>query len=71
MSKENVGKLDKAIRIVVAFILSGLYITQSLTGVLGILALITGSILIVTAIVGTCPIYKLLGKNTCKVKEKG
>lgn len=68
MSKENVGKLDKAIRIVVAFILSALYITQTLTGFLGILALIIGGVLIVTAIVGTCPIYKALGKNTCKIK---
>lgn len=60
--KKNVGKVDKTIRIVVGIviILIGI-LARSWWGIIGILP-------IITAIIGWCPPYQLLGISTCKVK---
>lgn len=54
---KNMGKVDKLIRIVVAFVIGVLIITGNLIGagavILGILALV----FIATSVVGTCPLY--------------
>ncbi|MFW6368361.1 MAG: YgaP family membrane protein [Spirochaetota bacterium] len=62
--KTNVGKLDKAIRIIagvafvaVAAILGG---TWWVFGAVGV-------VLFVTALTGFCGLYTLIGVNTCKV----
>jgi len=58
----NVGKTDRAIRIIVglAVIAAGIYF-KSWWGAIG-------AIPIVTAIVGWCPAYLPLGISTCKPK---
>ena len=63
--KNNVGKVDRVIRIVVGIILVGnvFYALQSPIGWLGI-------ILIVTGLVGKCPIYSIIGINTRPLSEK-
>jgi hypothetical protein len=66
--KTNVGTTDKAIRIFIALIMSVLYITGTVQGALGYLALAIGGIMILTAAVGTCPLYMLFGISTCKTK---
>jgi len=62
----NVGTADRAIRIVagVALIAFALYGTWSYAylGWIGIVP-------IVTAFVGWCPAYKLLGLSTCPLKD--
>ena len=63
--KNNVGKIDRIIRIVVGIILVGnvFYALQHPIGWLGV-------ILIVTGIAGICPIYSILGINTRSAAEK-
>lgn len=63
--KNNVGKIDQIIRIVVGIILIGnvFYALQHPVGWLGV-------ILIVTGIIGKCPLYSLLGINTKSMSEK-
>ncbi len=63
--KNNVGKIDRIIRIVVGIILVGnvFYALQNPIGWLGV-------ILIVTGIAGMCPLYSLLGINTRSAAEK-
>jgi len=63
--KNNVGKFDRIIRIVVGIILVGnvFYALQNPIGWLGV-------ILIVTGIAGICPLYSILGINTKSVAEK-
>lgn len=58
----NVGKLDRAVRIVVGAVLIawGLY-AQNWWGLLGVPLLISG-------FVGVCPLYKLVGINTCRTQ---
>ncbi len=63
--KNNVGKVDRIIRIVLGVLLIGnvFYALQHPIGWIGVILLITG-------IAGICPLYSLLGLNTKSVKEK-
>jgi hypothetical protein len=63
--KKNVGKVDRIIRVVVGIILVGnvFYALHHPIGWLGV-------ILIVTGIVGTCPLYSIIGINTRPLSEK-
>ena len=63
---KNVGKIDKTIRIIVGVgLLSLLFI---LSGNLKFIGLI-GIIPLVTAFVGFCPLYGILGMSTNNKKE--
>lgn len=57
---KNVGGVDRTIRLIAGLAIAGagLYY-QSLWGLIG-------AVLIVTAVLGWCPPYSLLGINTCK-----
>ena len=66
--KTNVGTTDKWIRIVLAIILGALYYTKTVTDTLGIVSLVVAGILLITAFTGVCPLYALLGFNTCERK---
>ena len=63
--KNNVGKIDRIIRVVVGIILVGnvFYALHHPIGWLGV-------ILIVTGIVGICPLYSIIGINTRPLSEK-
>ncbi|MDD2408062.1 MAG: DUF2892 domain-containing protein [Tepidiphilus sp.] len=64
--KPNVGGVDKIVRIVVGVLL----IVLALMGIgtpwtwIGVLPLATG-------LFNWCPLYTLIGVNTCKTKESG
>ena len=60
----NEGNLDRALRVIAgAGILSLAFIgPQTAWGYVGLVPLITG-------LVGHCPLYSLLGLNTCPVKR--
>jgi hypothetical protein len=62
---KNVGGIDRILRIVVGLVLIGLAATGSVGwwGWIGVVPLLTG-------LVGACPAYKLLGMNTCPMKNK-
>ena len=66
--RKNMGGLDKAIRLVVAFVLAVLYFTNTITGTFALVAVIAAAIFTLTSIISFCPLYTLLGINTCKVK---
>ena len=63
--KYNVGKTDRIIRIVLGILLVGnvFYALQHPIGWIGVILLITG-------ILGICPLYSLLGFNTKSLGEK-
>ena len=60
MLKNNVGGADKIIRIVVGLVLLSLVFIgpKTLWGLVGLVPLLTG-------LMGTCPLYSILGMNTC------
>ena len=66
--KKNMGVLDKAISLVVAVVLAVLYFTNTITGTFALVAVIAAAIFTLTSIISFCPLYTLLGINTCKVK---
>jgi len=66
--KKNINSLDSIIRIAFFVITLSLFLTKILTGTLAIVLIVAGSILLLTSIVNFCPIYRILGINTCKIK---
>lgn len=66
--KKNMGSTDRALRLIVAIALVVLYFSNILTGTLGIIALVVAGVFALTSLVSFCPIYPLLGINTCKAK---
>ncbi|WP_298745989.1 DUF2892 domain-containing protein [uncultured Brevundimonas sp.] len=60
MFKNNVGRLDRILRVIVGLGLISLVFIgpQSLWGWVGVVPLLTG-------LIGTCPVYTLLGIRTC------
>ena len=63
------GSADKAIRIVLAIVFAGLYITQLVEGIVGIALLVLGGVFLLTSILSFCPLYTLFGMNTCEKKK--
>ncbi|MEL0583816.1 MAG: DUF2892 domain-containing protein [Candidatus Thiodiazotropha sp. (ex. Lucinoma kazani)] len=63
--KNNVGKVDRIIRIILGVLLIGnvFYALQSPIGWIGVILLATG-------LFGMCPLYSLLGLNTKSTSEK-
>lgn len=64
----NMGKLDRALRLVLAVVL---FFVAFGTGWAGAglwhwLVLVVALVMGVTALVGSCPLYSLLGLKTCK-----
>jgi len=68
--KKNMSSNDKLIRLGLSILLIVLYYKEVVTGTLGIIALVVALILTITSLIGTCPIYSLLGINTSTSKDK-
>jgi hypothetical protein len=69
--KKNMGTFDRIIRFVIAAVIGVLYFTATISGTLAIVLLIIGAIFVLTSLVGFCPLYSLLGINSCsKVRER-
>jgi hypothetical protein len=60
----NEGTIDRALRIVLGLVLISLVFVgpQTAWGWVGIIPLVTGAI-------GTCPLYSILGINTCSIAK--
>ena len=64
------GTKDKTIRTIIAAIIAVLYFTGTIGGNLALVLLIVAIVFAVTSLINFCPLYKLIGVNTCKVKSK-
>ncbi len=64
--KPNMGSADKIIRYILALIAIVLYMTNTVTGTLGIVILVVAGVMILTNLLSFCPLYSILGVNTCK-----
>ena len=61
--KTNVGGIDRILRIVLGLVLIGL----ALTGTIGVWGWI-GVVPLVTGFMSFCPLYTMIGMNTCPKK---
>ncbi len=64
------GNLDRILRIVFALAMAILYFSNIITGVLGVVLLVVAGIFVLTSLVSFCPLYTLMGLNTCDSKKK-
>ncbi len=67
--KKNMGTTDRIIRLVLAAVFGYLYFGNVVTGTLGLVLVILGGVFALTSLVSFCPLYKLVGINTCAVKQ--
>ncbi|MCF8277345.1 MAG: DUF2892 domain-containing protein [Flavobacteriales bacterium] len=63
--KKNMGAADRIVRILVAAIFAVLYFTGTVTGTVGIILLVLGSVFFLTSVVSFCPLYLPFGISTC------
>ena len=68
--KKNVGTGDRFLRVMIGVIALIVGLSGMLEGTVKWVALGVGAVMVVTASVQFCPLYTLLGINTCKVKSK-
>lgn len=61
----NESNTDRAVRVVAGIVLLSMIFVgpKSLWGLVGLVPLLTG-------LAGFCPLYRLLGVNTCSVSDK-
>lgn len=64
--KKNVGSIDRMVRILVAFVVAVLYITDQVTGLAAIILGVVAVIFLVTSSLSFCPIYAGLKVSTNK-----
>jgi hypothetical protein len=67
--KKNMGNTDRIIRIIVAAIFAALYFTGTVEGTVGIILLVLGGVFLATSAISFCPLYTLVGLNTCSTKK--
>jgi hypothetical protein len=63
--KKNMGNADRIIRLLAAAAMTILFFTNIITGTIGIVLLVLAAIFVLTSLVGFCPIYAMIGVNTC------
>ena len=64
--KKNMGTADRMIRILIAVVIAVLFFVEVISGTLAIVLLILAGILLVTSLVGFCPLYYPFSLNTKK-----
>jgi len=64
--KVNMGNTDRLIRLVIAAVLVGLYLTGTVSGTPGIILLVLAGVFVLTSLVRFCPLYAPFGLSTCK-----
>jgi hypothetical protein len=67
--KKNMGSVDRLIRLIIAAVLGFLFYNGTLSGTIGILAVVVAGVFALTSLLSFCPLYTLLGINTCSVKK--
>ena len=64
---KNMGKTDREMRLVIAALLVFVALGTSIvgSGVMFWLALVVAAVFTLTAFVGNCPLYRMVGLKTC------
>lgn len=61
---KNVGNIDRVIRVLLALVFGALIFTGTVSGFWAILFGVLGAVMLLTAILGYCPIYHALKLST-------
>ena len=72
--RANTGPIDRMVRALLGLLLIPMAFVPSLTlassPALQAAVVIVGAVVIVTALLGFCPLYRLLGFSTCKAGDR-
>lgn len=66
---KNMGNTDKVIRVLIAAAIAVLYYQDKIQGTLAYVLMGVAIILLITSLVNFCPLYKVLGINSCRIKK--
>lgn len=64
------GGTDRIIRFIVAAVIGVLFYMNIIEGTLAYVLLALAGVFVLTSFVSFCPLYALVGLDTCKVKAK-
>lgn len=67
--RTNEGPLDRLVRVIAAVVVAGIAFLVGPTSVIGIVLFVVAAVLLVTAAVGFCPLYRVFGISTCAVAK--
>jgi hypothetical protein len=68
--KNNIGNVDKLLRLAAALIIASLFLFKIISGIAGYILLAVAAIFLLTTIIGACPLYSIFGLNTHPKKRK-
>jgi hypothetical protein len=66
--KQNMGNIDRILRIVVAIVIGVLYYTNVISGTIAMIGLGLSAVFILTSFVSFCPLYLPFGIDTREKK---
>lgn len=67
--KKNMGGADRMIRIIVAVVIGLLFWQGIIAGTLAYVLFVVAGVFLLTSFVSFCPLYAIVGLNTCKVPK--
>lgn len=68
--KPNESQIDRVIRVGIAVVAVVVAIFVGPASVVGIVLFVVAAVMLVTAAVGFCPLYRVFGISTCSVESK-
>ena len=68
--KANMGSVDRSIRVVIALVIAGLYLSGIVTGLVGLIMLGAAIVFVATSAMSFCPLYAPFGLSTCERKSE-
>ena len=63
------GNTDRIVRVLIAIVIAALYFTGTITGLVGTILLVLAGVFVATSVVSFCPLYTIVGLNTCPAKQ--
>ena len=68
--KKNLGTVDRIVRVLIFATISVLFLLGKIEGVLGYVLLIVSTVLLITAFINFCPIYRVFNISSRKKESK-
>jgi len=69
--KKNVGSIDKIVRVLIAAVAIWAAYTQQVASPWDYVLYVVAAIMLITALMSTCPLWLVFGVNSIKAKLKG
>lgn len=67
--KKNLSNADRLTRVLISAVIATLYLTNVISGTVGLVLLVLAGIFVATSLISFCPLYAIFGISTCPVKQ--